>query len=234
MHVNGESVNGISSNSNHSQLQRSSAQKRVEFCKTEVHFAAESGRVNIVETDGKPPPTQNFRRRRRTASGPLQSLVKSASVTTSSSTTTSSISSGSNVTHFGDDPTIRSKPIASSTVAYRATLMDPPELVTQPIAGTQVTVITNKPTKPTLEPRYSLLETTSSARHSYTSTSGVDTTDNETDELANIRGILKNKPIKPKPYHLGENIESADVLWSVPATIKSERESSPPNRESGE
>ncbi|KAH8418839.1 hypothetical protein KR222_001043 [Zaprionus bogoriensis] len=232
VHVNGESVNG---NSSSSQLQRSSAQKRVEFCKTEVHFAAESGRVNIVETDGKPPPTQNFRRRRRTASGPLQSLVKAASVTSSSSsstTTSSTSSSSSHVTHFGDDPTIRSKPIASSTVAYRATLMDPPELVTQPVTGTQVTVITGTP-KPTLEPRYSLLEATSStSRHSYTSTSGVDTTDNETDELANIRGILKNKPIKPKPYHLGENIESADVLWSVPASIKSERESSPPNRES--
>lgn len=39
--------------------------KKVEFCKTEVHFAAESGRVNIVETDEKPPPTNNFRRRRR-------------------------------------------------------------------------------------------------------------------------------------------------------------------------
>lgn len=232
--MNGESVNGSSNNSSSSQLQRGSAQKRVEFCKTEVHFAAESGRVNIVETDGKPPPTQNFRRRRRTASGPLQSLVKSASVSSSSSTTTSSITSGSNVTHFGDDPTIRSKPITSSTVAYRATLMDSPEVVTQPVAGTQVTVITAKPTKPALEPRYSLLESTSTAsRHSYTSTSGVDTTDNETDELANIRGILKNKPIKPKPYHLGENIESADVLWSVPVTMKSDRESSPPNRESG-
>lgn len=43
-------------------------QKKVEFCKTEVHFAAESGRVNIVETDEKPPPTQNFRRRRRNSS----------------------------------------------------------------------------------------------------------------------------------------------------------------------
>lgn len=110
--------------------------------------------------------------------------------------------------------------------------MEPPELVTQPVAGTQVTVIT----KPLVEARYSLLETTSStSRHSYTSTSGVDTTDNETDELANIRGILKNKPVKPKPYHLGENIESADVLWSVPATIKSDnRENSPPSRECGE
>ncbi|KRF78015.1 uncharacterized protein Dvir_GJ18357, isoform B [Drosophila virilis] len=225
VHVNGDSINGSNGNNSASQLQRSSAQKRVEFCKTEVHFAAESGRVNIVETDGKPPPTQNFRRRRRTASGPLQSLVKSASVTSSSSS-----SSSSNVTHFGDDPTVRNKTIASSTVAYRATLMEPPELVTQPVAGTQVTVIT----KPLVEPRYSLLETTSStSRHSYTSTSGVDTTDNETDELANIRGILKNKPVKPKPYHLGENIESADVLWSVPATIKSDnRENSPPSRES--
>ncbi|XP_030561377.1 mucin-5AC isoform X1 [Drosophila novamexicana] len=225
VHVNGDSINGSNGNNSASQLQRSSAQKRVEFCKTEVHFAAESGRVNIVETDGKPPPTQNFRRRRRTASGPLQSLVKSASVTSSSI----SSSSNSNVTHFGDDPTIRNKTIASSTVAYRATLMEPPELVTQPVAGTQVTVIT----KPLVEPRYSLLETTSStSRHSYTSTSGVDTTDNETDELANIRGILKNKPVKPKPYHLGENIESADVLWSVPATIKSDnRENSPPSRE---
>uniref|UniRef100_A0ABM1NVS1 Serine-rich adhesin for platelets isoform X3 n=1 Tax=Drosophila arizonae TaxID=7263 RepID=A0ABM1NVS1_DROAR len=238
VHVNGDSINGGSNNNSSSQLQRSSAQKRVEFCKTEVHFAAESGRVNIVETDGKPPPTQNFRRRRRTASGPLQSLVKSASVsstttTTSSNsgstTTTTNNSSSNNVTHFGDDPTVRAKTIASTTVAYRATLMEPPELVTQPVAGTQVTVIT----KPLVEPRYSLLETTSStSRHSYTSTSGVDTTDNETDELANIRGILKNKPVKPKPYHLGENIESADALWSVPATIKSEnRESSPPSRD---
>lgn len=39
--------------------------KKVEFCKTEVHFAADSGKVNIVETDGKPPPSNRFRRRRR-------------------------------------------------------------------------------------------------------------------------------------------------------------------------
>lgn len=39
--------------------------KKVEFCKTEIHFAADSGKVNIVETDGKPPPTNKFRRRRR-------------------------------------------------------------------------------------------------------------------------------------------------------------------------
>lgn len=39
--------------------------KKVEFCKTEVHFAAEPGRFNIVETDGKPPPTNMYRRRRK-------------------------------------------------------------------------------------------------------------------------------------------------------------------------
>lgn len=39
--------------------------KKVEFCKTEVHFAAESGKFNIVETDGKPPPNDIFRKRRR-------------------------------------------------------------------------------------------------------------------------------------------------------------------------
>ena len=42
--------------------------KKVEFCKTEIHFAADSGKVNIVETDGKPPPTNKFRRRRRNSS----------------------------------------------------------------------------------------------------------------------------------------------------------------------
>ncbi|XP_043068457.1 serine-rich adhesin for platelets isoform X7 [Drosophila bipectinata] len=237
VHVNGGTVTRSStttSSSFNNHLQRGSAQKRVEFCKTEVHFAAESGRVNIVETDGKPPPTQNFRRRRRTASGPLQSLVKSASTV-----------SGTNdsVTQFGDDSQ-RRKTIATSTVAYRATLMDPPEVVSQQVAtqsaiGSSSTVsstsssaastLSSSQVTVTTEPRYSLMESTS--RNSYTSTSGVDTTDNETDELSNIRGILKNKPVKPKPYHLGENIESADVLWSVPA-MKTDRES-PSARDSG-
>ncbi|XP_026834263.1 uncharacterized protein LOC6542747 isoform X5 [Drosophila erecta] len=238
VHVNGGTAVSSTSHTTTSHLSKGSAQKRVEFCKTEVHFAAESGRVNIVETDGKPPPTQNFRRRRRsttnstttTTSGPLQSLVKSASAVGGGSSTSSTPSS--EVTHFGDDSQ-RRKTIATSTVAYRATLMDPPEVVSQPTSSSsssssnQVTVTTVA--KPVHESRYSLMESTS--RNSYTSTSGVDTTDNETDELSNIRGILKNKPVKPKPYHLGENIESADVLWSVPA-MRADRES-PSARDSG-
>lgn len=137
VHVNGGTAVTSSSHTTTSHLSKGSAQKRVEFCKTEVHFAAESGRVNIVETDGKPPPTQNFRRRRRsntttTTSGPLQSLVKSASTVGGGSSTSSTVSS--EVTHFGDDSQ-RRKTIATSTVAYRATLMDPPEVVSQPVSN---------------------------------------------------------------------------------------------------
>ncbi|CAF4773455.1 unnamed protein product [Pieris macdunnoughi] len=38
--------------------------KRVGFCKTELHFAAESGTVNIIATDEKPPPSNDFRRKK--------------------------------------------------------------------------------------------------------------------------------------------------------------------------
>lgn len=71
-----EPINDYSTNNNNDLADEESSgnpnnkkqHKKVEFCKTEVHFAAESGRVNIVETDEKPPPTQNFRRRRRNSS----------------------------------------------------------------------------------------------------------------------------------------------------------------------
>lgn len=38
--------------------------KKVGFCKTELHFAAETGLVNIIATDEKPPPSNDFRKRR--------------------------------------------------------------------------------------------------------------------------------------------------------------------------
>lgn len=49
--------------------------KRVEFCKTEVHFAAESGKVNIIATDEKPPPSMDFRKR-RSAFVPLNDVIE--------------------------------------------------------------------------------------------------------------------------------------------------------------
>lgn len=47
--------------------------KKVGFCKTEVHFAPDSGKINIVETDEKPPPTQVYRRKKRTKSSRKES-----------------------------------------------------------------------------------------------------------------------------------------------------------------
>lgn len=188
---------------------RGGQQKRVEFSKTEVHFATESGRVNIVETDSKPPPTNNFRRRRSRSSsvGPLQSLVKAATTVS----TTGVVNNDSNkstvampVTLFGDDST-KKKTLASTTVAYRAPLVGSPEPSKE--NGINVTV-----TIPTHTESYAFHE---SSRSSYASTSGVDTTDCDTDEMTSLRGILKNKPAKPKPYVLGENIDKPDDLWGV-------------------
>ncbi|KAJ2952814.1 hypothetical protein O0L34_g7179 [Tuta absoluta] len=38
--------------------------KKVEFCKTELHFTTDTGKVNIIATDEKPPPSNDFRKRR--------------------------------------------------------------------------------------------------------------------------------------------------------------------------
>lgn len=126
--------------------------KKVEFCKTEIHFAADSGRVNIVETDGKPPPTSNFRRRRR---------------------------SGSYLDEISSDPIFDDESETQSTEIGRSN-------VTTTIGSVF---------------------------------SGLGSRDDDTDdgqsEDSSLRGILKNKPIKPKPYHLGENMESGNSLWGV-------------------
>lgn len=128
--------------------------KKVEFCKTEIHFAADSGRVNIVETDGKPPPTSNFRRRRRTSGSYLD--------------------------------------------------------------GTDVTSIDDNDGRLSESP---LLETGGSSNVTTTIGSVFSSRDDDTDdgqfEDSLLRGILKNKPVKPKPYHLGENLDSGNSLWGV-------------------
>lgn len=122
--------------------QQSNSSKRVEFCKTEVHFAPESGRVNIVETDGKPPPTNNFRRRR-----------SSTQYLTSEEETEANYCA--NVDQVDQNKSLPVEPIKSINGA--------------------------------LESR------------------------NEEE----VRGILKNKPIKPKPYHLGENCADGESLFGV-------------------
>ncbi|XP_055847979.1 serine-rich adhesin for platelets isoform X2 [Episyrphus balteatus] len=157
-------------------------QKRVEFCKTEVHFAAESGRVNIVETDGKPPPSNNFRRRRRSSSS------SSTSSTTSSTTSAANSSLDSNknnlpVIHFGDE---------------RKATFDSLEL-DEEVIDDKNNVTVSIPIN---------------VERNFDSAESRDGDAEHQDEIS-IRGILKNKPPKPKPYHLGENIESSDALWGV-------------------
>lgn len=69
--------------------------KKVEFCKTEIHFAAEPGRFNIVETDEKPPPN-NIRRRRR-SSGSSFAILSTPQVQDAGKTSLPEI-------RFGDSP----------------------------------------------------------------------------------------------------------------------------------
>ncbi|KRT81197.1 hypothetical protein AMK59_5516 [Oryctes borbonicus] len=126
--------------------------KKVEFCKTEVHFTAESGKVNIVETDEKPPPTSNFRRRRRN-SGLIQDEFKNNNLP---------------AFKFGDD-------IISNE---NNQITDNEEFQTHP----GVVTVTSNINSTFYDVEEALKENIES-------------------ELP--KGILKNKPIKPKPYLLG-------------------------------
>lgn len=151
--------------------------RRVEFCKTEVHFAAESGRVNIVETDGKPPSTNNFRRRRRSST---------------TFDTTTSASAGTVLMHFGDtDQSAVIEPDISNT-----TLSDQNQV--------RVTVVKQQASS-----------TNSSSNDIWERRHHPIPDEDETSDEISLRGILKNKPIKPKPYHLGENLENTERLWGI-------------------
>ncbi|KAF5306192.1 hypothetical protein FQR65_LT07469 [Abscondita terminalis] len=146
--------------------------KKVEFCKTEVHFAVDSGRVNIVATDEKPPPTNNFRRRRRNSGTLYNNLLNEAN------------KNELPVLHFGD-------------TSYEKNMFtcldseDDPLLNSSHVTGKQsdlfgentVTVSTNQSGE-----NYGNLED-----------------EKENVEYETPRGILKNKPIKPKPYLLGDD-----------------------------
>lgn len=147
--------------------------KRVEFCKTEVHFAAESGRVNIIETAAKPPSTNNFRRRRR-----------SSSINTTTSSSSSSVLEGGSVPapsatlkHFGDDSSEEQFQQLSSNIAA---------------ASSDVKIVVSESFSDETLPH-----------------------DGEQIDEISLRGILKNMPVKPRPYHLGENLENSERLWGV-------------------
>ncbi|XP_050089471.1 serine-rich adhesin for platelets isoform X1 [Anopheles aquasalis] len=154
--------------------------KRVEFCKTEVHFTADSGRVNIVETDEKPPPTNNFRRRRRSSGG--------------------SPSTGDRSSFLAED----SESLVATT-SPTVTEQQIPTIVT-------TTIGVSRPPEPT--PRKFVPATTSGTSAAPQPSVSDDSDGQSADEIS-LRGILKNKPIKPKPYVLGEHLESSEALWGV-------------------
>ncbi|XP_038113867.1 serine-rich adhesin for platelets [Culex quinquefasciatus] len=149
--------------------------KKVEFCKTEVHFTADSGRVNIVETDEKPPPTNNFRRRRRSSGGSIGSSYLQA------------INSGVPVTHFGD----LEKGVVEADLKENPVYTAPPTVTTTVNNG-----------RPEPAPRKTV-------------PAASDESDGHSADEISLRGILKNKPVKPKPYVLGENLDSSESLWGV-------------------
>ncbi|CAH0554958.1 unnamed protein product [Brassicogethes aeneus] len=155
--------------------------KKVEFCKTEVHFAADSGKVNIVETDEKPPPTNNFRRRRRN-SGPIVSLAEDYN------------RNGLPVLHFGD-------------TSYEKTMFG--------VDDDEKSLYENLHSR--VPPAFGVVTVNTNINHFDYVNDKKDLSENE-----NIRGILKNKPVKPKPYHLGEivpfselNSDDENKKWGV-------------------
>ncbi|XP_058056583.1 mucin-19 [Anopheles bellator] len=151
--------------------------KRVEFCKTEVHFTADSGRVNIVETDEKPPPTNNFRRRRRPS---------------------------------GSSPAGGYMLIEDGVAGESSALEAPQQEAEVPVVVTTTIGVSRPVPEPT--PRKFVPP---SAPSSAPGTSVSDDSDGHSADEISLRGILKNKPVKPKPYVLGEHLESSESLWGV-------------------
>lgn len=182
-------VNNANTINNNMMCRTSNPTKRVEFCKTEVHFATESGRVNIVETDTKPPPTQNFRRRRRNShAGQTDTEVIRNRNLTDIEDHFPRTSAGNSLAACG----VLAGNGAIWRTHHRTSLERSPE-ATETIGKVTITTITAP------------ADTSSRS-------SGIESTDGEMDD-ANIalRGILKNKLTKPKPYVLGENNNS--LLW---------------------
>lgn len=163
--------------------------KKVEFCKTEVHFTAESGKVNIVETDEKPPPTNNFRRRRKNV-GPIVDDFNR---------------NGLPVLHFGDS-------------SYEKVLL-----------GLKDMEFCDKPTND----NNSSYETPVVTVNTYPSQLEIDDERRDANDSEIPRGILKNKPVKPKPYLLGHNEEAhkeaepIDTTWGVKLKPVNREDSTP-------
>lgn len=158
--------------------------KRVKFCKTEIHFTAESGRVAIVETDTKPPSATLHRRRDRSYRHTyLRTMHDSPGIAEVLKDSSNSIN------------LLNSK---NSTII--------PNLTNSTSATVENNEKTTTTTTTTICSRISL-----SALNNPIGKSNDDLEEDEEDIA--FRGILKNKLIKPKSYHFGENIPNCN--WGV-------------------
>lgn len=173
--------------------------KKVEFCKTEVHFTAESGKVNIVETDEKPPPTNNFRRRRRNI-GPIPPISDDYN------------KNGLPVLHFGDS-------------SYEKTLLGMKNLENGGDSGDENSLPFESST-PMVSCSKVTVNTSHHLPHEF------EEEKREVLESDVPRGILKNKPVKPRPYHLGEEellqeANQENCAWGVKLKPVAQKDDTP-------
>lgn len=187
--------------SDHEQNSNEKKHKKVEFCKTEVHFAAEPGRFNIVETDGKPPPSNMFRRRRKTTSdAPNRSglpEIRFGDTQFEKNMLSSNEQTPLTTENFTSNPLIfRSSPIVHEEVK---TVDD---ACSETAAAFQSSSFNNSSDL--------LAENCKSAQDQHNSSE---------DELPKPKSILKNNIPKPKPYFLGERQETstpeAPTTWGI-------------------
>lgn len=57
-------------------IDKKNGNKKVEFCRTEVHFDETPGKINIVDMDDKPAPAQLYRPKKRYFTILLYSISK--------------------------------------------------------------------------------------------------------------------------------------------------------------
>lgn len=143
--------------------------KRVKFCKTEIHFTAETGRICIVETDTKPPAMKLQRRSR-----------------------------------------YRSHTVERTNV-YPKSMTSRTELVEPTAANDRMSMSTSSPKTVSQIAIVNRSEAMQDNVDDIDSNGGVESIEDE------VRGILKNRLVKPKTYLFGENYnaEMGAKFWGV-------------------
>lgn len=168
-------------------------QKKVEFCKTEVHFAAEPGRFNIVETDGKPPPSNMYRRRKKTTSSETTNRSGLPEIRFGDSQYEKNLLTGSENNEFDSDPKIKPLTFSGSPAFQDVEKEDNVLFAQSNTTSSSCTYLSDS----------SQEEQKSTEPQIYSE-----------DETPRPRSILKNNIPKPRPFLLGEN-NSEEAVWGV-------------------